>query len=111
MHWLQALDTRLFDFINRSLANPFFDWLMPILSGSNGTKNAFIVLAGAVGVALLCFGNRRLQLCVLLTRNGARFCASAITIWPRRWTPARPFAGNPATIPGSASSAGNVGCD
>jgi membrane-associated phospholipid phosphatase len=67
MHWLQALDTRLFDFINRSLANPFFDWLMPILSGSNGTKNAFIVLAVVVGVALLCFGNRCLRLCVLLT--------------------------------------------
>jgi membrane-associated phospholipid phosphatase len=67
MHWLQALDTRLFDFINRSLANPFFDWLMPVLSGNNGVKNAFIVLAGVVGIALLCFGNRRLRLCVLLT--------------------------------------------
>jgi membrane-associated phospholipid phosphatase len=67
MHWLQALDTRLFDFINRSLANPFFDWLMPVLSGNNGVKNAFIVLAGMVGIALLCFGNRRLRLCVLLT--------------------------------------------
>ncbi len=67
MHWLQALDTRLFDLINRSLANPFFDWLMPILSGNNGVKNAFIVLAGVVGIALLCFGNRRLRLCVLLT--------------------------------------------
>ena len=66
MHWLQALDNRLFDFINQSLANPFFDWLMPILSGSNGVKNEFIVLAVAVGVALLCFGKLRARLCVLL---------------------------------------------
>jgi len=67
MHWLQSLDTRLFDLINRSLANPFFDWLMPILSGSHGVKTDFIALAAAVGVALLWFGNRRARLCVLLT--------------------------------------------
>jgi membrane-associated phospholipid phosphatase len=67
MHWLQSFDTSLFFFVNRSLANPVFDWLMPILSGNNGVKNEFIVLAVAVGVALLCFGNRRLRLCVLLT--------------------------------------------
>jgi len=67
MHWLQALDTHLFLFVNRSLANPVFDWLMPILSGGNGVKNEFIGLAVAIGVTLLCFGNRRLRLCVLLT--------------------------------------------
>src|ERR1017187_7455570 len=33
MHWLQALDTGLFRFVNRSLVNPFFDWLMPVLRG------------------------------------------------------------------------------
>ncbi len=65
MHWLQTLDMRLFDFINQSLANPFFDWLMPILSGGNGVKTGFLVLAVAVGVALLCFGNRRARLCAL----------------------------------------------
>jgi undecaprenyl-diphosphatase len=67
MHWLQSLDTSLFFFVNRALVNPFFDWLMPVLSGNNGVKNEFIVLAVAVGVALLCFGNRRLRLCVFLT--------------------------------------------
>jgi undecaprenyl-diphosphatase len=66
MDWLQTLDTNLFFFVNRSLVNPFFDWLMPILSGSNGSKNGLIALAIAVGVALLCFGNRRARLCVLL---------------------------------------------
>ena len=66
MHWLQTLDTHLFRFCNRSLVNPFFDWLMPILSGSTGTKYILIALAVATGVALLGFGNRRARLCVLL---------------------------------------------
>jgi membrane-associated phospholipid phosphatase len=66
MHWLQTLDMNLFMFCNRSLVNPFFDWLMPILSGSNETKHGIIALAIAVGVALLCFGNRRVRLCMLL---------------------------------------------
>ena len=38
MHWLQTLDTNLFLFVNRSLVNPFFDWLMPVLSGSSGIQ-------------------------------------------------------------------------
>jgi 4-amino-4-deoxy-L-arabinose transferase-like glycosyltransferase/membrane-associated phospholipid phosphatase len=62
MHWLQTLDTRLFDFINQSLSNPFFDWLMPILSG-----NAFFFpLLFLLGVGLLWKGNVRLRLCLLL---------------------------------------------
>jgi 4-amino-4-deoxy-L-arabinose transferase-like glycosyltransferase/membrane-associated phospholipid phosphatase len=62
MHWLQTLDTRLFDFVNQSLANPVFDWLMPILSG-----NAFFVPAlFLLLVGLLWKGNARLRLCVLL---------------------------------------------
>jgi undecaprenyl-diphosphatase len=66
MHWLQTLDINLFFFVNRSLVNPFFDWLMPILSGDHGVKNQFLVLAGVVGVALLCFGKLRARLCVFL---------------------------------------------
>jgi len=66
MHWLQTLDTNLFLFCNRSLANPFFDWLMPILSGGNGFKQGFVWLAIAVGLSLLCFGNRRVRLCMVL---------------------------------------------
>jgi 4-amino-4-deoxy-L-arabinose transferase-like glycosyltransferase len=66
MHWLQTLDTNLFLFVNRSLVNPLFDWLMPVLSGDNGMKNEFILLAVAAGLALLWFGNRRARLCVLL---------------------------------------------
>ncbi len=62
MHWLQALDTNLFDFINRSLANPFFDWLMPILSNNALFFPALFLL----GVGLLWKGNIRMRLCVLL---------------------------------------------
>ncbi len=66
MYWLQLSDTRLFLFVNRSLVNPFFDWLMPVLSGGPGLKNALIALSIAAGLALLAFGNRRARLCVLL---------------------------------------------
>ena len=67
MHWLQTLDTNLFLFFNRSLVNPFFDWLMPVLSGNHGVKKAFPGVAMAVGAALLCFGGRRARLCVVMT--------------------------------------------
>jgi membrane-associated phospholipid phosphatase len=62
MHWLQTLDTGLFLFINRSLVNPFFDWLMPVLSGNAW----FIPLATALGLTVLCFGNARARLCTLM---------------------------------------------
>ena len=65
MHWLQTLDTNLFLFINRSLANPFFDWLMPILSGGNGLKRVLVAVAVALGVAMLGFGKSRARLCAL----------------------------------------------
>jgi undecaprenyl-diphosphatase len=64
MHWLQTLDTNLFLFVNRSLANPFYDWLMPILSGSNGAKTILIATAVVIGVAMLVFGKSRARLCV-----------------------------------------------
>jgi undecaprenyl-diphosphatase len=66
MHWLQNLDTHLFLFVNRSLANPFCDWLMPILSGSHAVKNEFIALAILIGVAMLIFGKSRARVCVLV---------------------------------------------
>jgi membrane-associated phospholipid phosphatase len=62
MHWLQSLDTALFHFINGSLGNPFFDWLMPILSGNSW----FIPLAVLLVLGVLCFGSTRARLCALL---------------------------------------------
>ncbi len=63
MHWLLSLDTALFDFINRALANPFFDWLMPRLSGYGLPWLAAVVLAV---LAVLIWGSPRLKLCALL---------------------------------------------
>jgi membrane-associated phospholipid phosphatase len=63
MHWLQPLDNVLFHFANRSLSNPFFDWLMPVLSGQN-VPWLFAVLVAAPFALLL--GSTRLRLCVLL---------------------------------------------
>ena len=63
MHWLQSVDNGLFHFINSTLSNPFFDWLMPILSG-NGVP---WLLAVVIAVPLvLCFGSVRLRICALL---------------------------------------------
>lgn len=51
--WLQSLDAALFRFINQSLSNPFFDWLMPILSG-----NKLFVPMVIVGSLLLIWKQR-----------------------------------------------------
>ncbi len=64
MHWLQTLDTGLFHFINRSLSNRFFDWLMPILSG-NAVMQWFVLAVFIGFVAALFFGNKRARLCAL----------------------------------------------
>ena len=61
MHWLQALDTGLFRFINGSLSNSFFDWLMPVLSGNA----LFFPLLFLLAVGLLWKGSVRLRLCLL----------------------------------------------
>jgi undecaprenyl-diphosphatase len=66
MHWLHSLDTNLFLFCNRSFVNPFFDWLMPVLSGSGWIKNAFVALAIAVGLAMFIFGRQRARVCALM---------------------------------------------
>jgi 4-amino-4-deoxy-L-arabinose transferase-like glycosyltransferase/membrane-associated phospholipid phosphatase len=65
MHWLQTIDTALFRFINGSLSNPFFDWLMPIMSGGNGVMRWFILLTVVAFGTTLCFGRARARLCVL----------------------------------------------
>lgn len=66
MHWLQALDTSLFYFINRSLSNPLFDWLMPILSGGNGVMRIFVPAALLAALIAIFFGNTRARLCALM---------------------------------------------
>jgi membrane-associated phospholipid phosphatase len=62
MHWVQSLDTALFHFINSTLGNPFFDWLMPILSG----RGVPWLIAAVIAVpAVVVFGSVRLKICAL----------------------------------------------
>jgi membrane-associated phospholipid phosphatase len=65
MHWLLTLDTGLFHFINRSLSNPLFDWLMPVLSGGGNVMRWFLLAAVIAFVAALVCGPRA-RLCALL---------------------------------------------
>ena len=51
--WLQSADAALFRFINQSLSNPLFDWLMPILSG-----NKLFVPMVLVAAAMLIWRQR-----------------------------------------------------
>ena len=66
MHWLQTIDTALFHFINGSLSNPFFDRLMPALSGSGGVMGWFVLIVLTIIVGAVCFGNARARLCALM---------------------------------------------
>lgn len=61
MGWLQAIDTGVFRFVNQSLANPVFDWLMPKLAGNA----LFVPVLLAAAVGLLWKGGRRGRLCVV----------------------------------------------
>jgi membrane-associated phospholipid phosphatase len=75
MHWLQSLDTALFHFINSTLANPFFDWLMPILSGYNAPWLPVAIL-GAMGI--LIWGSGRMKMCALLAVLAVSLCDGVI---------------------------------
>jgi 4-amino-4-deoxy-L-arabinose transferase-like glycosyltransferase/membrane-associated phospholipid phosphatase len=66
MQWPQALDTALFHFINGSLSNPLFDWLMPVLSGAGNVMHWFALAAVLAFVAALIFGNVRTRVCALM---------------------------------------------
>lgn len=62
MHALEAADLALLRFINQSLANPFFDWLMPVASGS-----ALLWPAVAAAAALaIWLGGRKGQVFVVV---------------------------------------------
>src|ERR1700744_5259154 len=63
MHWLFSLDVALFHFINGALSNPFFDWLIPVLSGRGVPWLIAVVIAVP---AIIFFGAARLRICSLL---------------------------------------------
>jgi len=58
----QSIDTAAFRFINGTLANSFFDWLMPWLAGGDW----FIALVLLMGAVLAWKGGTRGRLCVLM---------------------------------------------
>ena len=60
MAGLSALDAWIFHLINRSLQNPVFDILMPILS----SKRFFLLPALVVVLMLLVWGGRRMWVVV-----------------------------------------------
>ncbi|HEY3856280.1 MAG TPA: phosphatase PAP2 family protein [Verrucomicrobiae bacterium] len=60
--WLQSLDVSLFRFINSSLSNGFFDWLMPFVSDSPWLT---CILVG-VCLWMLFAGGARGRICVLM---------------------------------------------
>lgn len=60
--WLKATDTALFFFVNQSLANPAFDWLMPRLAG----HVLFLPALLAAGLLLVWRGGRRGRIFVLM---------------------------------------------
>ncbi len=69
MQWLQALDTALFHFINGSLSNPFFDRIMPVLSGAGNVMHWFVLCAVLAFIAALIFGNIRTRVCAINDRS------------------------------------------
>jgi 4-amino-4-deoxy-L-arabinose transferase-like glycosyltransferase/membrane-associated phospholipid phosphatase len=66
MHWLETLDTELFRFINQGLMNPFFDWLMPLVTGNETSKPLLFVVIALVAVWLLWKGGPRGRVFVLM---------------------------------------------
>ncbi len=58
--WLQSADAALFRFVNQSLSNPFFDWLMPVLSGNK----LFVPMVIVASLLLIWKQRTRGALCV-----------------------------------------------
>ncbi len=65
MHWLHALDVGLFRFINGTLSNPIFDFLMPYASGKDA-KVIFFPFVVLAGILLIWKGGARGRLCALM---------------------------------------------
>ncbi len=66
MDWLLSIDTDLFRFINHSLVNPVFDWIMPRMAG----HPLFLPVVLLAGFLLLWKGGRRGRIFVLLLAMG-----------------------------------------
>jgi len=56
VEWLLSIDHAVFVFINRTLANPVTDWLMPIVTNDNLLRISY----GVILVLLLAIGRKRM---------------------------------------------------
>jgi membrane-associated phospholipid phosphatase len=89
MHWLQTLDESAFRFVNSSVANPFFDWLMPFASSPPyfGTVVALLI------VLLIWKGGRRGPVCAVMLLLGLIIGDSIINVMKHAVARPRPFLG------------------
>lgn len=62
MSALQAIDAAVFRFINGTLSNAFFDWLMPILAGGEW----FLPIVLALAALWVWRGGKRARLCAVM---------------------------------------------
>ncbi len=62
MSWLHSIDVAVFRFINGTLSNPFFDRLMPFLSGNDFFVPALVLC----GIALIWKGGKQGRIFLLL---------------------------------------------
>ncbi|MBN1466137.1 phosphatase PAP2 family protein, partial [candidate division KSB1 bacterium] len=62
LDFMQRIDTSLFFFINDDLANPFLDWLMPMITTQQNWYPFFLIIIGM----LLWKGGRQGRIVVLL---------------------------------------------
>lgn len=89
MHWLQTLDESVFRFVNSSVANPFFDWLMPFASSPPyfGTIVALLI------VLLIWKGGRRGPVCAVMLLLGLIIGDSIVNVMKHAVARPRPFLG------------------
>lgn len=55
MEWIQTIDVVLFFFINQSLTNPVFDWLMPFITNDKNFRIPILV----IWISLIIFGGKK----------------------------------------------------
>ena len=66
MQWLQTIDAGLFQFINHTLSNPFFDAVMPFVSGNTLSFSLLQALLAMLAGLLLWKGHARCVLFLLM---------------------------------------------
>jgi membrane-associated phospholipid phosphatase len=96
MLWLENLDVGLFRFINLSLINPVFDFLMPFVSGNEISFPLFFALVAFLVVTLVFKGGARGRVFLLMMVLTVAVCDGAVCNTIKQAIGrARPFAALP----------------